>query len=102
MLALVAGLGLRSPSPPDEPRFVLAAHAMVESGQWLIPHRGLEIYAEKPPVFMWMQAVSYTVVRNWQVAFLLPRSEERRVGKECVRTGRSRWAADHEKKNKIP
>src|SRR3546814_8455554 len=45
---------------------------MVESGQWLIPHRGLEIYAEKPPVFMWMQAVSYTVVRNWQVAFLLP------------------------------
>src|SRR3546814_14789755 len=23
------------------------------------------------------------------------RSEERRVGKECVRTGRSRWAPDH-------
>src|SRR3546814_6315420 len=25
----------------------------------------------------------------------LPRSEERRVGKECVRTGRSRWAPYH-------
>src|SRR3546814_12286876 len=25
------------------------------------------------------------------------RSEERRVGKECVSTGRSRWATDHEK-----
>src|SRR3546814_12021483 len=27
------------------------------------------------------------------------RSEERRVGKECVRTCRSRWSPDHEKKN---
>src|SRR3546814_12540584 len=26
------------------------------------------------------------------------RSEERRVGKECVRTGRSRWPPEHEKK----
>src|SRR3546814_11433123 len=26
------------------------------------------------------------------------RSEERRVGKECVSTCRSRWAPDHEKK----
>src|SRR3546814_15719861 len=28
------------------------------------------------------------------------RSEERRVGKECVRTCRSRWSPSHEKKNK--
>src|SRR3546814_11833580 len=28
------------------------------------------------------------------------RSEERRVGKECVRTCRSRWSPDHEKKKK--
>src|SRR3546814_18143350 len=28
-----------------------------------------------------------------------PRSEERRVGKECVRTCRSRWTQDHEKTN---
>src|SRR3546814_19102709 len=28
------------------------------------------------------------------------RSEERRVGKECVRTCRSRWAPYHEKKKK--
>src|SRR3546814_21121453 len=27
------------------------------------------------------------------------RSEERRVGKECVGTGRSRWSPYHEKKN---
>lgn len=71
-LSLAAGLGLREPSPPDEPRFVLAAQDMVESGQWLFPHRGRELYAEKPPVFMWTQAATYEVVGNWRVAFLLP------------------------------
>src|SRR3546814_16678498 len=30
----------------------------------------------------------------------LTRSEERRVGKECVRTGRYRWEPKHDKKNK--
>src|SRR3546814_15446904 len=29
------------------------------------------------------------------------RSEERRVGKECVSKCRSRWSADHKKKTKI-
>jgi 4-amino-4-deoxy-L-arabinose transferase-like glycosyltransferase len=71
-LSLCAGLGLRDPSPPDEPRFVLAARDMVESGQWLFPHRGSQFYAEKPPVFMWMQAAAYEAVGNWRIAFLLP------------------------------
>lgn len=71
-LSLAAGLGLRDPSPPDEPRFVLAAREMVDSGQWLVPHRGRELYAEKPPVFMWLQSAAYIVVRDWRVAFLLP------------------------------
>ncbi|MET0581252.1 MAG: glycosyltransferase family 39 protein [Pseudoxanthomonas sp.] len=71
-LSLFAGLGLRDPSPPDEPRFVLAARDMVESGQWLFPHRGSEFYAEKPPVFMWMQAAAYEAVGNCRIAFLLP------------------------------
>src|SRR3546814_20382799 len=30
----------------------------------------------------------------------LPRSEERRAGKECVRTCRYRWQTDNSKKNK--
>src|SRR3546814_19156948 len=30
----------------------------------------------------------------------VPRSEKRRVGKECVSTCRSRWTPYHEKKNK--
>ena len=71
-LSLLAGLGLREPSPPDEPRFVLAAKEMVESGQWLFPHRGSELYSDKPPMLMWLQAAFYTVSGNWRVAFLLP------------------------------
>jgi 4-amino-4-deoxy-L-arabinose transferase-like glycosyltransferase len=45
---------------------------MVESGQWLFPHRGSELYAEKPPVFMWMQAAAYEAIGDWRIAFLLP------------------------------
>lgn len=71
-LSLLAGLGLREPMPADEPRFVLSARTMVETGDWLFPRRGSELYAEKPPTFMWTQAASYLVVRNWNVAFLLP------------------------------
>lgn len=71
-ICLTAGLGLREPSPPDEPRFVMAAKDMVASGNWLVPHRGREFYAEKPPVFMWIQAAAHAVVPDWRVAFLLP------------------------------
>ncbi|MGX2089668.1 ArnT family glycosyltransferase [Xanthomonas axonopodis] len=63
---------MRRPSPPDEPRFVLAARTMVESGAWLLPMRGSQLYAEKPPPFMWLQAAAYKVVGSWDVAFLLP------------------------------
>jgi 4-amino-4-deoxy-L-arabinose transferase-like glycosyltransferase len=69
---LAVGIGLRDPMPPDEPRFVLMARHMVESGDWLIPRRGHELYGHKPPVFMWLQALAYLVVRDWRVAFLLP------------------------------
>src|SRR3546814_15253606 len=33
--------------------------------------------------------------RRFDVASALPRPDERRVGKECVRTCRSRWSPDH-------
>ncbi len=72
LVALGAGLGLRDPSPPDEPRFALAARHMVDSGDWLIPRRGSELYAHKPPLFMWSQAGAYLATGNWRVAFLLP------------------------------
>ncbi|MFD0738791.1 ArnT family glycosyltransferase [Lysobacter koreensis] len=72
VLVLGAGLGLRDPWPADEPRFALVAQQMVASGDWLFPHRGNELYSDKPPLFMWLQAAAYTVLGNWRVAFLLP------------------------------
>lgn len=72
VLTLAAGIGLRDPSPADEPRFVLAAQQMIESGQWLFPQRGSELYPDKPPMFMWLIASAYQFTGNWRVAFLLP------------------------------
>ncbi|WP_113065658.1 glycosyltransferase family 39 protein [Oleiagrimonas sp. MCCC 1A03011] len=72
LVLLGIGIGLRDPWPSDEPRFALVARWMVEHGQWLFPHRGHELYPDKPPVFMWLQAIFYLIVRSWRVAFLLP------------------------------
>ena len=72
LLLLGTGLGLRDPWPSDEPRFTLVAKHMVESGDWLFPRRGTELYSDKPPMLMWFEAVFYTLVRDWRVAFLLP------------------------------
>lgn len=72
LLILGTGLGLRDPWPADEPRFALVAKQMVESGDWLFPHRGSELYSDKPPLFMWLQAAAYQVFGNWRIAFLLP------------------------------
>lgn len=72
LLLIGIGIGLRDPWPSDEPRFALVAKQMVESGDWLFPHRGTELYSDKPPMLFWMQAATYEVVRNWRIAFLLP------------------------------
>ena len=72
LVVLGAGIGLRDPWPSDEPRFALAAKQMVESGDWLFPHRGSELYADKPPMLMWAQAASFELLRWWRLAFMLP------------------------------
>ena len=72
LVVLGAGIGLRDPWPADEPRFALVAKHMVESGQWLITHRGSELYSDKPPMFMAMQAAAYELTRSWRIACLLP------------------------------
>lgn len=71
-VVLAPGLGWREPMPPDEPRFALMARDMVDSGDWLFPRRGTELYAHKPPMFMWLQAATYKMTGSLGVAFLLP------------------------------
>ncbi|WKE65548.1 glycosyltransferase family 39 protein [Gallaecimonas kandeliae] len=74
MLAVVvlAGIGLRWPWPADEPRFALIAQEMVNTGQWLIPHRVGELYPDKPPIFMWAIALFVWLKVPLKLAFLLP------------------------------
>lgn len=69
---LAAGYGMREPWPSDEPRFVLVAKQMVESGNYLFPHRGIELYPDKPPFFFWLLAACYQVIGSWRWSFLLP------------------------------
>jgi len=71
LVVLAAGIGMRDPWPPDEPRFALVARQMLESGQWLFPHRGMELYADKPPMLMWTEAVWMWLTGGWRGAFLL-------------------------------
>lgn len=75
LIALVvigAGIGLRDPWPADEPRFVLVAQQMVHGGDWWFPHRGQELYPDKPPLFMWLLAGAYLIVGSVRWSFLLP------------------------------
>ncbi len=72
LLLIAAGIGLRDPWPADEPRFVLVARQMIESGDWLFPHRGIELYSDKPPVMFWLMAGAYELIGHWRIAFLLP------------------------------
>lgn len=72
LAVLGAGYGLRDPWPADEPRFVLIARQMVESGDFLFPHRGGELYPDKPPVYFWLLSLAYGLVGNWRWSFLLP------------------------------
>lgn len=69
---LGVGLGLRDPWPADEPRFVLIARQMWESGDWLFPMRGNEHYPDKPPLFFWLLNFAFALTGSWRTAFLLP------------------------------
>ncbi len=71
-LVLAAGLGLRNPWPPDEPRFALIAKDMVDSGQWLVPRIAGVLYPDKPPLFLWSVATFHKLTGSITVAFLLP------------------------------
>lgn len=72
LVLFAVGIGLRDPWPADEPRFALVARQMVDSGQWLFPFRGGELYPDKPPVFMWAIAVFLELTGSLRLAFLLP------------------------------
>jgi 4-amino-4-deoxy-L-arabinose transferase-like glycosyltransferase len=71
-ILIAAGIGLRDPWAPDEPRYVLIARDMLASGQWLFPSRGGELYPDKPPLFFWTMALALAAGGSIRAGFLLP------------------------------
>ena len=54
------GLGGWELSAPDEPRYALVAQEMMQTGDFLFPHRNQVPYPDKPPLFFWgIAAASY-------------------------------------------
>lgn len=72
IVVLGIGIGLRDPWPADEPRFALNALEMLRTGQFWFPHRGGELYPDKPPVFMWASAASLWLTGSVRWGFLIP------------------------------
>ena len=71
ILTLAAGLGLRDPWAPDEPRYALIAAEMLQSGDWSVTRLGGVIYAQKPPVYFWLLAAAQGLA-GLRPGFLLP------------------------------
>ena len=71
LLTLAAGLGLRDPWAPDEPRYALIAAEMLQSGNWSVTHLGGLVYAQKPPVYFWLLAAAEWL-GGLRPGFLLP------------------------------
>ena len=72
LLVIGAGIGLRDPWPTDEPRFALLSKYILDSGEWLFLRRGDELYSDKPPIFMWLQAAAIAIAGSVRAGFLLP------------------------------
>lgn len=53
IVLVVALLGVREVTPPDEPRFTHQAQEMKESGDWIVPMIGGLPNADKPPMLFW-------------------------------------------------
>src|SRR3546814_20512241 len=62
-------------------------------------HMLRRVHPEVPPIRL-ITDIFYRYVAETSSVGEPLRSEERRVGKECVSTCRSRWSPDHKKKKK--
>ncbi|MDH2375037.1 glycosyltransferase family 39 protein [Cobetia sp. 3AK] len=72
LLVSAIGLGMRMPWPADEPRFALNGLEMWVTGHWWLPHRGGELYPDKPPIFMWLSGLATGVSGDIRIGFALP------------------------------
>src|SRR5687768_7238927 len=72
LVIIGTGIGARDPWPADEPRFAAVARDMVATGEWLFPRVGGDLYQDKPPLFFWLLALSYSLFGSVKASFLIP------------------------------
>jgi 4-amino-4-deoxy-L-arabinose transferase-like glycosyltransferase len=73
MLLFLFNLGGRDLWEPDETRYAVVAREMRETGNWVLPHLNGEIYAEKPPFFLWLvNLCTFFLGENSELANRLP------------------------------
>lgn len=68
----LAAQGARPLAEPDEGRYVQAALAMLDSGDWLVPRLEGVPYLDKPPMVYWLTAGSLRLFGASELAARLP------------------------------
>src|SRR4051812_39378764 len=68
LLTFSLGLGRQAITDSDEGFYAEAAREMVESGDWLTPHFNYADRWEKPILYYWLTAATYTVARPGEAA----------------------------------
>ena len=59
VLILIPFLGMTPLIDPDEPVYGETAREMLLSGDWLSPHIFGKFWYDKPPLFYWLEMLSY-------------------------------------------
>src|SRR5687768_18513323 len=75
----------------DETKYTQVVREM-RAGNVFVPTLEGSPFTHKPPLHFWIVGALTYIFGTYSIwPFVLPRSEERRVGKEC----RSRWSPDY-------
>ena len=61
LLAMLYGIGSYGLYEPHEGHFAGVGREMVTTGDWIVPHLNGAQYLNKPPLFYWLIALSYTI-----------------------------------------
>ncbi|RMG46886.1 MAG: phospholipid carrier-dependent glycosyltransferase, partial [Acidobacteria bacterium] len=73
LAAAAPAVGRRDLWAPDEPTYALSAREMIETGVVVAPHLNGELYAEKPPLFLWLIVLASLLTGGpGQAAAVLP------------------------------
>jgi 4-amino-4-deoxy-L-arabinose transferase-like glycosyltransferase len=61
LVAFVAAAGARALNVPDEGRYAEVAREMLRSGDWVTPRLDGVPFLDKPPLFYWLEAISFAL-----------------------------------------